>query len=418
MAGLLQKATVVLLVLILVGTFSFGCGPEPPPFPTPYIGFLVALTGPAAPTGTPITYASLDTARYYNENNVIPGVKLKPISYDTHSNLNRVASGYEWLRSKGTDVVVCVSAEEAEILKARAEQDQCLIMCLNMSMDLLEDPGWVFSTTCPVKWSTWTLMKWISEHDWDYTQGIPRIGYVGYVEPANQDKMESMKEYAVAHPDEFAWVDGILLPSTSTFENAAETLKDCDYVGSAGIAMGTFWEAYLAAGHTKAKLIDPDGNIFTMLGAMTDMNGWEPYDKAISMGPVLGWGEREKSVVVQRLWEMLHDYPPYKETDAEIERYSTVDLGYVAGGQSIAIVYDILGRALKKAGGQHLGRAYYDAAVKYKMDTSLWRSYPAWSYTETKHYLAEDMAVFRINATKQSLDWTGEWVPLVEDPNF
>jgi hypothetical protein len=153
-------------------------------------------------------------------------------------------------------------------------------------------------------------MKWISEHDWDYSQGIPRIGYVGYVEPANQDKMEAMKEYAAVHPDKFAWVDGILLPSTLTFENAAETLKDCDYVGSAGIAMGTFWEANLAAGHTKAKLIDPDGNIFTMLGAMTDMNGWEPYDKAISMGPALSWGEREQSVVVQRLWEMLHDYPP------------------------------------------------------------------------------------------------------------
>jgi hypothetical protein len=115
---------------------------------------------------------------------------------------------------------------------------------------------------------------------------------------------------------------------------------------------------------------------------------------------------------------MLHDYPPYRETDAEIERYSTVDLGYVAGGQSIAVVYDILARALKKASGQHLGRAYYDTAVKYRMDTPLWRNYPAWSYTETKHYLADDLAVFRINATKQSLNWTGEWVSLVMDPNF
>lgn len=72
-----KMAVAFLLVLALLVPLSFGCGGAGKGVKTIHIGELTDFTGSAAPALKNITYATEDVARCYNDNNLIPGVKVK-----------------------------------------------------------------------------------------------------------------------------------------------------------------------------------------------------------------------------------------------------------------------------------------------------------------------------------------------------
>jgi hypothetical protein len=99
MKGNWKRAMALLLALALVTTLGWGCGGgKAVGKVTITIGEITDFTGPAAPAVTTIHYAREDVARYYNEKGLIPGVKIKLASWDTHYDASREVPGYDWVR--------------------------------------------------------------------------------------------------------------------------------------------------------------------------------------------------------------------------------------------------------------------------------------------------------------------------------
>ena len=415
MSSLLKKVTIILLILVLVATFGFGCGKKGEERTTITIGCMADLTGVASSAIKPIAEVFVDTARYYNDQDLIPGVKINAIVYDTHFDAARIVPGYDWLRGKGAEIIVVVMAQDAEMLKSFAERNKCVIVSSSGSPGLVEPPGWVFLTSTFSRYPTFALLKWISEHDWDYSNGIPKLGIASWPTLTDLDKVDAMKAYAQAHPDKFEFVDGLLLPTgTMDFQSAVRKLKDCDYISSQSPQGAYFWRDYLAAGYHKAKVLDPDGSMSSALPFFTAMNGWGPLDGAVWGMSCLSWADRDKSPLVQRMYDMLLRY---RTGGKDISNYADNQAYEGAGASFVAVPFDILDRAVNEVGAQNFnGQAYYDAAIKYKTDGPIWENYPVNGYSETKRTLMDYTALWRINAAEESFKWAGEWLPIMLAP--
>jgi len=61
------------------------------------IGSLSDITGPASNAMTVINMALDDVVEYFNDENLIPGVELKVVTYDGQLDPARDIPGYEWL---------------------------------------------------------------------------------------------------------------------------------------------------------------------------------------------------------------------------------------------------------------------------------------------------------------------------------
>jgi len=192
----MKRVAVALLALVLAAMLLPGCGGgEEEGRVTIVIGEISDLTGTAAPALRTIHYALEDMSRYYNEEGLIPGVKIKVVSYDTRLNPAREVPGYEWVRGRGAKLVVSVLHTTGEILKPFAERDKVAIACLVTTKNLIEPPGWVFCFSNPGPWAVKTLMGWVSAKRWDYSHGIPKVGFGGWAEPGSMEIEKAMRQY-------------------------------------------------------------------------------------------------------------------------------------------------------------------------------------------------------------------------------
>lgn len=411
----MKKVMIVLSVFVLMATFGFGCDKEDGGKVTITIGCLADLTGAGASAIKPIAEVFVDTARYYNDEDLIPGVKIRAVVYDTRLDAARVIPGFDWLRSKGAEVIVVVMAQDAEILKSFAQRNKIVIISSSGSADVVEPPGWVFLTSSFSRYPTFTLLKWISENHWDYNKGIPKLGVASWPTVTDIDKVAAMKAYAQAHPDKFEFVDGILLPyGAMDFQSAVRKLKDCDFIQSQLPQGAYLWRDYLAAGYSKAKVFDPDGSMSSALPFFAAMNGWGPLDGAIYGMSCLSWADRDRSPLVQRMYDMLLRY---RTGGGDISNYVDNQAYEGAGSSFVAVPFDILDRAVREVGaGNFNGQAYYEATIKYKTDGPIWENYPVNGYSETKRTLMDYTALWTINAAEKSFTWTGKWLPLILEP--
>ncbi|NQT73892.1 MAG: ABC transporter substrate-binding protein [Chloroflexi bacterium] len=146
------------------------------------IGNLTDLTGPAAATGKTITMALEDIIEYYNEQNLIPGVELKIVTYDAQLDPARDIPAYEWLLERGADVIFTIQPATPITLKPIVDADQVMLFAATGDLEFISPPGYVFvvATSVP-QYEAYTLMKWISTNDWDYAiNGPARIGGAGW----------------------------------------------------------------------------------------------------------------------------------------------------------------------------------------------------------------------------------------------
>lgn len=413
----LRMVSVILMAVILISASIIGCGKsEDEGKVTITIGGLFDMSGPAKAGIAPIADVFLDTAKYYNDHNLIPGVTINALTYDTQYSPGRVTSGFQWLKDQGAQVIFSVVLMEAQILKPLCTEAGIPLVYASASQALLDDPGWSFCASVQEHWNGYTQLAWLEENDWDWqTRGPAKIGYVGYSQEVNVQRSDAMKEYAEAHPDKWTWVDSVLQPAASlNFLDAVNRLSECDYISSSGAPIGLFWKDYLAAGHDKAKFVDCGGSLSSVLAFATGTNGWEAYDGAISQMLVLGIQQREQSPLIDRLCDMLQAYRNSGEDFTGYENYITYAS---AGGSAVAVPFDILDRAVQADGAdQFNSQAYYDAAVSYDTDSDLWNGYPVWSFSETKRYLPDDVVIYKIDAASRSFVCTGEWMPLLKEP--
>jgi ABC-type branched-subunit amino acid transport system substrate-binding protein len=407
----LKKAAVALVALVLTAVLLPGCGGGSKGA-TVTIGEIIDLTGPGSPAMRNLHLALQDVIRYFNDEGLIPGVKIKLVSYDDMANPSRAIPGYEWVRERGAKAVVVGYADMSEILKPFAERDEVPLFAQANTRSLLEDPGWLFGLNAPTDLEIMTLLKWISANDWDYdTEGIPRVGFASWstVEGIATDK--AISEYCQAHPDEFDYVAQVFAPQgTMDWTGSVGELKGCDYVYCQGAALagGAVIKEFAGRGYHTTFIGDSGQASFERF--LVDMCGWEALDGLLSTCPAGWWTQPSQVINVAK--ELLQKY-----RSAQAEDIMAAGNTYQGGMQASYVVLEILRDAIAEVGAENIdGQAIYNAAIKYKTEGTIWEGRPQSGYTETHRYIVGAVEVYEWSAANEDLVRVADWQTLVEQP--
>lgn len=387
-----------LMVVVLFTTLCLGCGNgnEGAKQVTIIVGHISDMTGPASTALVPINYALEDLARHYNEKNIIPGARIKVVSYDGRYDPSRTIPGFDWLRERGAIAVFTALPPVPETLKPFAERNRIPILSLTTTKAQIDPPGWVFCMNLTTRPMVMTLLKWISENDWDWeTKGPAKIGSAGWEETYAIDCRDAVRDYTQAHPDQFEYVAGPLTPMGSlTWSGQVRVLQGCDYVfpPTTGTGITTFMREFRDKGGT-AKFIGSDAQT-AYRGLIVDSLGWTGIDGMICAVAARWWNEPCTTVNLAR--ELLYKYHPRQADDTV---YS--GMGYIGGFQQFYGFFQIIQEAAKDVGVENLdGQAIYDTAVGFEMT---WDGYEQWDFTTTKRYAWNHVAILEWSAEQQDI---------------
>ena len=255
-----------------------------------------------------------------------------------------------------------------------------------------------------------TLLKWVSDNDWDYAAKarVPKVGFFGWSESMGIGVEKAVKEYCEAHPDEFNYVGGYFSPMGSMlFSGEIEKLKGCDYVWPMGFPAGEFIKEFRAKGYTAKFLGDTTQSAFR--GFFVDLVGWNTIDGYLSLNLARWWNE--SSPLVNLAKELLNRYH-----SGEAEAIIHAGAGYVGGMSNLLAFYEILRQTVARVGAENFsGQAVYDTAVNFKLNaesTQLWNGMPEWSFSDTDRSCVHDVAVYKWSAQDQDLVRVSDWLPL------
>lgn len=397
------------LVLALTALFGVGCGGGGEGGKvTIVVGEIIDLTGPGSPAVKSFHYATQDLASYYNDRGLIPGAKIKLVTWDNQFNVARELPGYDWCKQQGAKVIFGVHQTTPETLKPFAERDKMPVFTGTFTEAGAEPPGWVFIMGANVAKQEATILKWVSENDWDYNQGVPKIGFFGWSEVGGIGVEKAVKEYCRAHPDEFNYVGGYFSPmGSSMFSGEIEKLKDCDYVYPYGYPAGQFIHDFRTKGYTAKFIGDTCQSAFS--GFFVDLCGWDTLDGYLTLNLARWWNE--SSPLVDLAKELLSKY-----RSGEAESIIHAGAGYVGGMSNLLAFYEILRQTVQEVGAENFsGQAMYDTAVNFKLNaesTPLWNGMSEWSFSDTDRSCVHDVAVYKWSAQDQDLVRVSDWLPL------
>jgi hypothetical protein len=291
---------------MLVPLSSLGCGGGGGGKVTIVIGQMTDLTGVASPALKHITRITQDIARYYNDEDLIPGAMVKMIFYDTKFDASRYIPGYDWCKSKRADVIIAILPDVAEVFRPFAKRDKIAIVSLSGTKELFEPPGWVFGVSGSLNEGSKTLLKWVRENDWK-GQGIPKIGVVGWTTAQSQDVGNTVEAYLSDHPGLYQYVARYSAPpGTMDWRTQAERLKDCDYIACvSGTMLGYFLRDLRNFG-SDATIIDCLASMGSYRTFYSDMVGWEALDVCYSTANSFYWTDSDPIVDLAKT--VVHRY--------------------------------------------------------------------------------------------------------------
>lgn len=405
----MKRVAVALLASVLAAMLLPGCGGGGKGV-TVTIGEIVDLTGAGSPATRYLHLALEDVIRQYNEEGLIPGVRIKLATYDDRADPARAIPGYDWCRQRGAKAIIPLYTHVTGTLKPFAERDKVPLFAQSPSQDQLKDPGWVFGLSAPAEPDIQTLLKWISENHWDYTKGIPKLGFASWSEPHAIACDKAMSEYCQAHPDKFDYVARVFAPEGSlVWGSNVEELKDCDYVYSAPPVSGFAIKELTARGYHKRIICGTGGASFVRF--LADVCGWEAIDGMLSTAPAGWW--TQPSPVINQAKELLQKYRA-----GEAEDIMASGNCYQGGMQAAYVVLEVLRNAIAEVGAENIdGQAIYNAAVEYKTEGAIWEGRPQWGYTETHRYIVGAEEVYEWSAEEKDLIRASDgWLPVVEQP--
>ena len=102
------------------------------------IGNLTDQTGVASSAVTIIDTTLEDMVSYYNDENLIPGVKLKVESYDTQYDPALAKSGFERLKSKGADIIWTPVTSVVPVLKPVVDNEHIPLFAASANLGVVE----------------------------------------------------------------------------------------------------------------------------------------------------------------------------------------------------------------------------------------------------------------------------------------
>ena len=364
------------------------------------------MTGPGSPVLIDFTFLLQDLVRYYNEKDLIPGAKIKVLTYDTGADASRYIPAYDWVKERGAQVIVVCLPDAAEMLEPFAERDKLPLAVMPSTETLIDPPGWAFCFSYPPAYAIKSLLKWLSEQPWDYAKGPRKIGLVSWQESYSVDVEKGVREYCQDHPDKFRYVAGLLTPEdVMTWSGEVRKLEDCDYVVIPNIptAMGTFVREFRAK-NKEAVLIGTDA-VAAAQDYLVKMCGWEAVDRTLVISFTPLWTESYPLVTQAR--EILDMYRPEMA-----DRIISSGAGYLGGFHSMYTFFELLRQTVEQAGIQNFdGQAFYNKAVNFSIT---WEGYPEWGFTQTTRYAVKHTAIYEFHAGLQSLVRVSGWLPVID----
>ena len=359
------------------------------------------MTGPSGSFYASVLYAVQDATRYVNDEEPIPGVRIKIEVWDERSDASRILPGYEWLKERGAKVIVSPQPEVPETLKPFAERDKVPVFTWASSEVIVQPPGWVFCVNANVPDMMHSLLKYVSDQ-WPNYPTRPKIAYVGWSITPCQIQANALKDYCQANPDEFELVGTYLPPvGTSIWAGEIQATKGCDYVFP---MFANYVRDFRARGY-RATLLSAAVIASGSFGAFVDLCGWEDVDGTIESQSTGWWNEQYPLAELAK--EVLHSYRPSQEQ--EIMHEGMMYSGIFHGAY---MMYDIVRQAVEEVGAENFdGQAFYDAAVKFK------KSYEGLyevGFTETERTATKYYAIYKWSAEQDGLVKLTGWLPLTD----
>lgn len=370
------------------------------------IGRITDLTGPSAGALATIEAALDDLVEYYNEEDLIPGVELKVIRYDTSYDPSKYIAGYQWLMERGVDLLFAPVPGATEIIRPRMDENGMILFSPAAIKEDLVPPGNVFMPATIPEDNAYTLLKWLAEHDPDFPKNRPaRVGAAGWFTPYNIALHDAMEEYSQAHTDQFEWMGQYQTERSFTWGPEVHALKDCDYV-MVPIVLNNFVKEYRNEGYT-AKFIGTAAQA-GFLGLISDAGLWEEIDGMVFVGLAAWWGDGTE--VSNFIEEILYRYRA-----SEAEEFIRQGSGYGAV-DGINQMMEIIADAVKLAGPAGFeSSVLYEAATSYTQTTSTGEVRA--SFTETKRASIDRLAVYVADgAAKDLVMVTDEMTPVLHEP--
>jgi len=379
------------------------------------LGNLTDFTGPAAVMMLPVDTALADMVRYFNEENLIPGVRLKIESYDGQMDPSKDLSGYEWLKERGADVIVCTLPGIALSLHSVVSEDEIPLFSLSAADAVAKDtPGWSFLMNTQTDAIGYTYLKWIADNHWDWeTNGPATIGGASWIEPWSEGIMRGMEEYANAHPEQFEWIAGFLGNYNFTWGPEVAALKDADYVMPAVTGAGFlgFVREYSQAGG-KGHFICNEGNT-AALPLITEAGAWDLIDGSLIIQANRAFSEgTELTDLMMEVTARYHDDP-----EGLLRKVGRGN--FLGSWRQWYGILTLIKTAVENAGGAQnfTTQALYDTANNYSMS---WEGVPEWNWAPDKRSAWNAMALYEFQASTESvIPYNGEepvWLPIIYEP--
>jgi len=372
------------------------------------IGNLTDQTGVAAEGMAPIQMALNDIVGYYNDNNLIPGVRLKLISYDDQYDPARDIPGYQKLKRDGADLIWTSCPPAIPVLKPRLDMDKFVMFSATANMPLDElSGGYVFSLGINAENEAYTLLKWIAENDKDFPTDRPaKIGAAAWNDGYNNMLFEAAEAYVKAHPDKFEWDTSYLTEMKFNWTVEAEELKDCDYV-FVPTPPHVFMREFRNAGGT-AKFLGTEVPC-AFLREIGDMGLWERIDGMLFLKSSRWYNETGEIIDISN--QLLGENHSVDEA-ARIRRQGT---GYNATKQAY-LMCDIIREAVEQVGAENFDSdALFDAATNWEFSLDGLPDFN--NFSPTKRISQNYYAVYEARASEESIfRLHDDWLPQVTSP--
>lgn len=370
------------------------------------IGNLTDQTGPGAQGLTYVDMALDDIVEYYNDNDLIPGVHLKVVSYDTQYDASRAVPGYKKLINEGADFIWTACPIMIPVLKAHVDEAEMVVFTATANMSEEElDGGYIFSMGITPKNESYTLLDWIAENDENFSVGRPaKVGGAAWSDGYNNLLFEAAKEYCDAHPEKYEWDTEFLTDVKFSWKTEAEQLTDCDYVFVPALPYLFMKDFRAAGGESKFLGTDPP---LAFLREIGEMGLWDDIDGSLFIRSSRWYNETGPIIdITNQLLSENHS----EEKAAEIREQG---VAYIGVKQNY-LMLDIVRKAVKEVGAENFdSQALYDAAISWQYEYEGITDFM--SFTQTERIPTHYYAVYETRGSEQDVfRLHEEWLPKLD----
>jgi len=390
----------VLLCLLVVALPSFlGCGSKESTTKEIKYGWIWDFTGRAS-SGVTQTYVGFrDYLRMVREEDPIPGVKISLEQFDTQSDAANVPLGYDYMKGKGVDIM-SAAPQDTELLRSRFESDQIPFYALS-NIKSMVDCEWLTTLYGPPELQLETQLEWISQN-WD-SSTKPKVGFIGLAGVAFYVSQEAtVREWVLAHPDDFDWLGSLFTPSTVTsWALEIEKMKNADFIfaSMSGPPLVSLVKEARARGYAKT-FMGPSETYFSFY--MLLRAGVSPTYLANTIaGTYTPWWGDSNSFM-----DEVEEYAQKYHTAGELTTIHQ-GTGQFNGWAAGMIFVDAVRRAVAEVGANNLdGLAIHNALMETDLSVPGWGN--TWKLIEGENYFAQTV---RLVEYKSDVD---NWVAITD----